>query len=54
MSKFWRYCYFRISGQFGAIPKPDFGRMVCKIYIFINGNPSSYKNWKLKTELKNF
>ena len=29
---------FPIYGQFGAIPKPDSGRMVCKTYIFINSN----------------
>ena len=27
-----------IYGQFGAIRKPDSGRMACKTYIFINGN----------------
>ena len=37
---------FPISGQFGAIRKPDSGRMVCKTYIFINSNLLSYKNWK--------
>ena len=35
---------FPIYGQFGAIQKPDSGRMVCKIYIFINSNLLSYKN----------
>ena len=35
---------FPIYEQFGAIWKPDSGRMVCKIYIFINSNPLSYKN----------
>ena len=29
---------FQIFDQFGAIPKPDSGCMVCKTYIFINGN----------------
>ena len=29
---------------FGAIRKPDSGRMICKIYIFINSNFLSYKN----------
>ena len=29
---------FRIYGQFGVIKKPDFGRIVCKTYIFINSN----------------
>ena len=32
--------------QFGAIRKPDSGRIICKTYIFINSNLSSYKNWK--------
>ena len=41
---------FPIYGQFGAIRKPDSGRIVCKTYIFINSNFLSYK---LKTELKN-
>ena len=35
---------FPIHGQFGAIRKPDSGRIVCKIYIFINSNLLSYKN----------
>ena len=42
---------FVISGQFGAIWKPDSGRIVCKSYIFINSNLTSYNNWK--TEPKN-
>ena len=29
---------FLIYDQFGAIRKPDSGRMVCKTKIFINGN----------------
>ena len=29
---------FLIYGQFGAIWKPDSGRMVCKTSIFINNN----------------
>ena len=37
---------FPIYGQFGAIRKLDFGRMVCKTYIFINSNLLSYKNRK--------
>ena len=37
---------FRIYGQFGAIRKPDCGRIVYKTYIFINSNVLSYKNWK--------
>ena len=35
---------FPIYGQFGAIRKPNSGRMVCKTYIFINSNLISYKN----------
>ena len=33
-----------IFGQFGAIQKPGFECIVCKTYIFINSNLSSYKN----------
>ena len=29
---------FPIYGQFGDFRKPDSGRTVCKIYIFINSN----------------
>ena len=32
-----------IYGRFAAIRKPDFGRMVYKIYNFINNNLLSYK-----------
>ena len=32
--------------QFGAIRKLDSGRIICKIYIFIYSNLSSYKIWK--------
>ena len=35
---------FPIYGQFGVIWKPDSGHVVCKTYIFINNNLSSYKN----------
>ena len=35
---------FPIYGQFGAIWKPDSGRIVCKTYVFINSNLLSYKN----------
>ena len=35
-----------IYGQFGAIPKPDSGRIVYKTNIFINSNLLFYKNWK--------
>ena len=37
---------FPIYGQFGAIRKPDSGRIVCRTYIFLNSNLLSYKNWK--------
>ena len=37
---------FPMFDQFGAIQKPDSGRIVCKTYIFINSNLLSYKNWK--------
>ena len=37
---------FPIYGQFGAIRKPDSGRIVCKTYVFINSNLLFYKNWK--------
>ena len=35
---------FPIFRQFGAIPKPDSGRIVCKTYVFINTDLLSYKN----------
>ena len=35
---------FSVYGQFGAIWKPNSGRIVCKIYIFNNSNLLSYKN----------
>ena len=35
---------FLIYGQFGAIQKPDSGRLACGTYIFINSNLLSYKN----------
>ena len=35
---------FSIYGQFGAIWKPDSGRLVCKTYIFINNKLLSYKS----------
>ena len=37
---------FPIFGQFGAIRKPDSGRIVRKTYIFIKINLLSYKIWK--------
>ena len=39
---------FPIYGQFGAIRKTDFGRMLSKTYIFVSSNLLSYKNWKHK------
>ena len=35
---------FPIYDQFGAIQKPDSGRIVCKTYIFINSHLLSYDN----------
>ena len=35
---------FPIYGQFGAIRKPDSGRMVCETYNSINNNLLPYKN----------
>ena len=32
-----------IYSQFGVIRKPDYGRIVCKTYIFIDSNLLSYK-----------
>ena len=46
--KLWRHCHFPDFFQFGAIRKPDSGYIVCRIYIFINSNLLSYKNWKQK------
>ena len=37
---------FPIYGQIGATGNPDYGRIVCKTYIFDNSNLLSYKNWK--------
>ena len=42
-----------IYGQFGAIQKPDSGRIVCKTYIFINSNLLSYKNKKQNRKISN-
>ena len=42
-----------ISDQFGAIRKPDSGRIVCKTYIFINRNLLSYKTWKQNLKTSN-
>ena len=50
-------CYviviFSIYGQYGAIRKPDSGRIVSKTYIFINSNLLSYKNWKQNWKISN-
>ena len=35
---------FPIYSQFGAIWKPDSGRIVCKTYIFTKSDFLSYKN----------
>ena len=40
-----------IYGQFGAIGKPDSGRMACKFFIFINSNLRSCV-LQLKAELQ--
>ena len=37
---------FPFYGQFGAIRKSDSERIVCKTYILIKSNLSSYKNLK--------
>ena len=44
---------FPIYGQFGVIRKPDSGRIVCKIYVFINSNLLSYNNWKQNWKIFN-
>ena len=44
---------FQIYGQFGAIRKPDSRSIVCKTYIFINSNLSSYKNRKQNQKISN-
>ena len=44
---------FPICGQFGAIRKPDFGRIVCKTYTFITSNLLCYKNWKPNLKISN-
>ena len=35
---------FSVYGQFGAIRKPDSGRLVYKTYIFSKSNLMPYKN----------
>ena len=37
---------FPIYDQFRAMQKLDSGCIVCKTYVLINNNLSSYKNWK--------
>ena len=44
MSANYDVIIFTIYGQFGAIRKPDSGRIVCKIYFFIKSNLLSYEN----------
>ena len=44
---------FPIYDQFGAIRKPDSGRIVCKTYVFINSNLLPHKNWKQKYKISN-
>ena len=38
------FATFPIYGRFGAIQKPDSGRIFCKTYIFLNSNLLPYKN----------
>ena len=42
---------FWISGQFGAVWRPDSGHRDCKSYVFSNSN--LFVLQKLKTKLKN-
>ena len=44
---------FPIYGQYGTIWKPDSGNIVYKIYIFIESNLLSYKNWKQNLKTSN-
>ena len=37
---------FPIFGHLGPIRNPDSEHRACKIYLFINNNLLSYKNWK--------
>ena len=37
---------FSIYGQFGAVWKLDYRRIVCKTYISTNSNLLFYKKWK--------
>ena len=43
---------FPIYGQFGAIRKPNSGRIVCKTDIFINSNLLSYKKMLTSPKLR--
>ena len=38
--------FFSIYSQFAAIQKADSESMVYKVYILINNDLLSYKNWK--------
>ena len=44
---------FSIYDQFGANRKLGFGRIVCKIYMFINNNLLPYKNCKQNQKISN-
>ena len=35
---------FQISGQFGAVRRPDSGHRLCKKYVFCKSNILPYKN----------
>ena len=35
---------FQISGQFGAVQRPDSGHRVCNSYVFSNSNLFSSRN----------
>ena len=38
--------FFLIYDKFGEIQKPDFGRIVCKTFNFVNSDLLFYKNCK--------
>ena len=40
---------FPVYGQFGAILKPDSGRIICKTYIFIKSNPFYFTKTESRT-----
>ena len=46
MSENFDFDKFPIYGQFRAIRKPDFRRVVCKTYTLIRSKLSSYKHRK--------